>query len=156
MFPNIGHRRNTGIKYHRITGSENKEVYNRGWAMGAADSHAGDFVRNRERQIEHLRSILPVEPLVLSPFDAELFGHWWFEGPEFLDLVLRKAAYDQDVFRLTTPSIYLSENPTLQMVAPSPSKSARNASRLSIARFTASESAARSTVPFRPMVKDSL
>jgi 1,4-alpha-glucan branching enzyme len=58
---------------------------------------------------------------VLSPFDAELFGHWWFEGPEFLDLFLRKAAYDQKVFRLTTPSVYLSENPTLQMVAPSPS-----------------------------------
>ena len=121
VFPNIGHRRNTGIKYHRITGSENKEIYNRGWAMGAADSHAGDFMRSRERQIEHLRSILPVEPLVLSPFDAELFGHWWFEGPEFLNLFLRKAAFDQDVFRLTTPSIYLSENPTLQMVAPSPS-----------------------------------
>jgi len=89
--------------------------------MGAADSHAGDFLRAREGQIEHLRSILPVEPLVLSPFDAELFGHWWFEGPEFLDLFLRKAAFDQSVFRLTTPSVYLSENPTLQMVSPSPS-----------------------------------
>jgi len=121
VFPNIGHRRNTGIKYHRITGSPHKELYNRGWAMGAADSHAANFLHNRERQIAHLRSVLPVEPIVLSPFDAELFGHWWFEGPEFLDLFLRKAAYDQQVFRLTTPSIYLSENPTLQMVAPSPS-----------------------------------
>lgn len=121
VFPNVGHRRNTGIKYHRITGSEQKEIYNRGWAMGAADSHAADFLRARERQIAHLRSILPVEPLVLSPFDAELFGHWWFEGPEFLDLFLRKAAYDQDVFRLTTPTTYLAENPTLQMVSPSPS-----------------------------------
>jgi len=121
VFPNVGHRRNTGIKYHRITGSDHKDIYNRGWAMGAADAHAGDFLRARERQIEHLRSILPVEPLVLSPFDAELFGHWWFEGPEFLDLFLRKAAFDQSTFRLTTPSTYLSENPTLQMVSPSPS-----------------------------------
>ncbi len=121
VIPNIGHRRNTGIKYHRITGTQHKELYNRGWAMGAADSHAANFLQNRERQIAHLRSVLPVEPIVLSPFDAELFGHWWFEGPEFLDLFLRKAAYDQQVFRLTTPSIYLSENPTLQMVAPSPS-----------------------------------
>ena len=121
VVPNIGHRRNTGIKYHRITGSEHKELYNRGWALGAADSHAGDFLRNRERQIEHLRSILPIDPLVLSPFDAELFGHWWFEGPEFLDLFLRKAAFDQSVFRMTTPTAYLAEHPTLQMVAPSPS-----------------------------------
>ena len=121
VFPNIGHRRNTGIKYHRITGSEHKELYNRGWAMGAADSHAGDFLRNRVKQIEHLRSILPIDPLIVSPFDAELFGHWWFEGPEFLDLFLRKAAFDQSVFRLTTPGEYLSTHPTLQMVAPSPS-----------------------------------
>lgn len=121
VFPNVGHRRLTGIKYHRITGSETKDVYNRGWAMGAADAHASDFVESRKRQIARLRSILPVEPIVLSPFDAELFGHWWFEGPEFLDLMLRKAVYDQDVFRLSSPTDYLAEHPTLQMVAPSPS-----------------------------------
>ncbi len=119
--PNIGHRRNTGIKYRRITGSETKDLYNRGWALGAAEAHASDFVQNRIRQIEHLRTILPVDPIVVSPFDAELFGHWWFEGPEFLDLFLRKAAYDQDVFRLTTPTQYLATHPTLQMVSPSPS-----------------------------------
>lgn len=121
VFPNIGHRRNTGIKYHRITGGPDKDFYRRDWALGAADAHAGDFLRNREKQIAHLRSILPIDPLVLSPFDAELFGHWWFEGPEFLDLFLRKAVFDQSVFRLTTPGEYLSRHPTLQMVAPSPS-----------------------------------
>jgi 1,4-alpha-glucan branching enzyme len=34
---------------------------------------------------------------------------------------LRKAAYDQKVFQLTTPSMYLFNHPTLQMVSPSPS-----------------------------------
>jgi 1,4-alpha-glucan branching enzyme len=121
VLPNLGHRRNTGIKYHRISGSANKEVYNRAWAMAAADHHANDFLNARIGQIEHLRKMLPVEPIVLSPFDAELFGHWWYEGPEFLDLFLRKAAYDQKVFRLTTPGMYLKENPTQQMVSPSPS-----------------------------------
>lgn len=121
IFPNVGHRRNTGIKYYRITNSEEKQIYNRAWAMGAVDAHANDFLHHRERQIKHLKSILPVEPLVLSPFDAELFGHWWFEGPEFLEIFLRKAAMDQKIFHLTTPTIYLSKNPTLQMVAPSPS-----------------------------------
>jgi 1,4-alpha-glucan branching enzyme len=89
--------------------------------MAAADHHAGDFLNARIGQIEHLRQNLPVEPIVLSPFDAELFGHWWYEGPEFLDLFLRKAAYDQKTFRLTTPSAYLHENPTQQMLSPSPS-----------------------------------
>jgi len=125
-FPQVGHHRFTGIKYHRITGSENKELYRRDWAMGAADSHAGHFLQSRMQQIEQLRATLPVDPLVLSPFDAELFGHWWFEGPEFLDLFLRKAAFDQKVFQLTTPTRYLAGHPTLQMVSPSPSSWGNN------------------------------
>ena len=121
VMPDTGCRRNTGFKYHRITGSPHKETYNRAWAMAAADHHAGDFLNNRIHQIEHLRSVLPTEPIIVSPFDAELFGHWWYEGPEFLNFFLRKAAYDQKTFRLTTPSDYLKENATQQMVAPSPS-----------------------------------
>ncbi len=121
VYPEVGHRRFTGIKYHRITGSEQKDLYHRDWAMGAADSHAGHFVHSRVEQMNHLRSILPVDPIILSPFDAELFGHWWYEGPEFLDLVLRKAVYDQQAFTLTTPTHYLTNHTTLQIVAPSPS-----------------------------------
>ena len=32
------------------------------------------------------------DPIVVAPFDAELFGHWWFEGPRFLESFIRKAA----------------------------------------------------------------
>lgn len=116
------HRRFTGIKYHRITGANQpKDLYHRGWAEGAVDAHAAHFLDSRKNQIAGLASSLPVEPIVLSPFDAELFGHWWFEGPEFLDLFLRKAAYDQDVFRLDTPSAYLERHPTQQVIEPAPS-----------------------------------
>lgn len=122
FLPATGHRHFTGIKYHRITGRhEHKEIYNPGWAAGAVDSHAGHFLNSRKHQIEELARSLPVEPIVLSPFDAELFGHWWYEGPEFLDLFLRKAIYDQDIFRLSTPSDYLRRNPTQQLIAPAPS-----------------------------------
>ena len=121
VYPEVGHRRYTGIKYHRITGSEQKEYYRRDWAMGAADAHASHFVQSRVQQIEQLSSAMPIDPIVLSPFDAELFGHWWFEGPEFLDLALRKAAYDQKAFQLTTPTRYLARHPTLQVVTPSSS-----------------------------------
>lgn len=117
-----GTRRFTGLKYHRITGrTHDKELYNRGWAMGAADSHAGNFMANRAAQISHLRGNMNVDPIVVSPFDAELFGHWWFEGPEFLNLFIRKAVYDQQEFRLTTPSGYLDGHDTLQLVVPSAS-----------------------------------
>jgi 1,4-alpha-glucan branching enzyme len=60
-------------------------------------------------------------PIVVAPFDAELFGHWWFEGPRFLDLVIRKSVYDQKDFELTTPSGYLAQHPAQQILAPAAS-----------------------------------
>lgn len=117
-----GPRRYTGIKYHRITGANQpKDIYNRGWAAGAIEAHANHFLESRKQQIAGLAASLPVEPIVLSPFDAELFGHWWFEGPEFLNLFLRKAAFDQNVFRLDTPTAYLEHHPTQQVITPSAS-----------------------------------
>ncbi len=116
------HRRFTGLKYHRITGrTADKDYYRRSWAMGAMDSHAQNFMVNRTQQIGHLKENLPVSPIVVSPFDAELFGHWWYEGPEFLDMAIRKCVYDQDVFQLCTPGDYLKTHPTLQVMAPSDS-----------------------------------
>jgi 1,4-alpha-glucan branching enzyme len=116
------HRRFTGIKYHRITGANQpKDIYRLDWAAGAVEAHASHFLDSRVKQMEELCASLPVEPIVLSPFDAELFGHWWFEGPEFLDLFLRKAAYDQQAFRLDTPGAYLERHPTQQIVSPAPS-----------------------------------
>ncbi len=115
-------RKFTGFKYHRITGAgAAKDLYRRDWAMGAADHHAGHFMNARAEQIRQLRGNMNTDPIVVSPFDAELFGHWWFEGPEFLKFFIRKAAYDQHEFKLTSPTKYLAENDTQQMVAPSAS-----------------------------------
>ena len=121
-------RKFTGFKYHRITGrgQPDKEHYHRVWAMAAADSHAGHFMNERREQIESLRRVLDVDPIVVAPFDAELFGHWWFEGPEWLELFIRKAVYDQSTFELTTPGRYVNTHPTLQMVAPSASSWGQN------------------------------
>ncbi len=105
---------------------QDKEHYHRVWAMAAADAHAGHFMDERRGQIESLRRVLDVDPIVVAPFDAELFGHWWFEGPEFLELFIRKAVYDQKTFELTTPGRYVTTHPTLQMVAPSASSWGQN------------------------------
>jgi 1,4-alpha-glucan branching enzyme len=112
----------TGIKYHRITGpSADKAVYNRAAALSAADEHATHFLSARIDQFSNLVQILDQPPLVLSPYDAELFGHWWYEGPEFLNLFVRKAYYDQNVFRFITPGDYLDLHPTHQVAKPAPS-----------------------------------
>ena len=112
----------TGIKYHRITGSAGeKQVYDRGSALQVAAEHAGHFLSARMGQIQQLAGIMDRPPLVLSPYDAELFGHWWYEGPEFLDYFVRKTHYDQQVFSLITPREYLRLHPTQQVATPSAS-----------------------------------
>jgi len=112
----------TGIKYYRVTGSGiGKEVYERKAAVETADEHANDFLRARVAQIERLLEILDHPPFVLCPYDAELFGHWWYEGPEFLNYFVRKAYYDQNVFELITPEEFLTRHPTNQVATPAAS-----------------------------------
>lgn len=113
-------RIHTGIKYYRITGKTNhKEPYVRKWALDKAAEHAGNFMFNRGRQIEFLHDTFKFRPVITAPYDAELFGHWWFEGPEWLNFLLRKIARDQKLLRTITPSEYLDENPDLQTISPS-------------------------------------
>ena len=114
-----GVRINTGIKYYRITGSENKEPYNPHLAREKASEHAGNFMFNREKQIGYLYDFMHKKPIIVSPYDTELFGHWWYEGPQWLDFLIRKIRFDQDIIRMITPSEYLSENPRNQVITPS-------------------------------------
>jgi 1,4-alpha-glucan branching enzyme len=115
-----GARINTGIKYHKITGnSDHKEIYDREAALGTAADHAGNFMFNREKQVEHLSGIMDHAPIIVSPYDAELFGHWWFEGPEWLDFLLRKMHYDQDMVKTITPGEYLELYNEYPVITPS-------------------------------------
>jgi len=117
-----GSRTNIGIKYHAITGrTEEKKVYNPDWALERAAEHAGNFMFNRERQLEYLASIMDRKPIIVAPYDAELFGHWWFEGPDWLNFFFRKACYDQKIFKTVTASDYLQLHPKIQVATPSAS-----------------------------------
>jgi 1,4-alpha-glucan branching enzyme len=116
-----GSRKFSGIKYHRITGQvAEKDFYDRQAAETAAEEHANHFLEQRRAQIRQLAA-LDVDPIVVAPFDAELFGHWWFEGPLFLEKFIRKAAFDQNEFYLTTPSEFLETHPTQQAIKPAAS-----------------------------------
>lgn len=117
----IGHRTHLGVKYYAITGKTvHKQPYNRAWALNKAREHADNFVFNRERQVEYLAEQMhPHPPLVLAPYDAELFGHWWFEGPEFLDFVFRKLHWHHELIQSITVPQYLGISPRCQVAQPS-------------------------------------
>ena len=114
-----GNRVNLGIKYFRITGpGEHKEPYKPSIAREKAASHAGNFLFNREKQVEWLHDFLKIKPIIVSPYDAELFGHWWYEGPEWIEFLIRKTFFDQKTIAMITPFEYLERHPKLQVVSP--------------------------------------
>ena len=83
----------TGLKYCRITGSEDKQIYRPWNAMRLAEDHARLFVANREATVTELLPKMEGNKVsILCPYDAELFGHWWFEGPEFIERMFERAA----------------------------------------------------------------
>lgn len=112
----------TGIKYYRITGGQGeKQIYDRGAALQAADEHARHFLNSRVEQVRQLAGVLDRPPLIVAPYDAELFGHWWYEGPEFLDYFARRLCGEQDTIALITPGEYLRRHPTNQIALPAAS-----------------------------------
>jgi 1,4-alpha-glucan branching enzyme len=115
-----GNRINLGIKYYRITGPGNrKEPYRPALARERAAVHAGNFMFNREKQAAYLHGMLGTKPIIVSPYDAELFGHWWYEGPEWVEFLMRKMHFDQETIEPITPSEYLARHPKLQVLEPS-------------------------------------
>ncbi len=118
-----GVRINTGIKYYKITGTtSHKEPYNPDAARDKASDQAGNFMFNREKQIEYLSGEMPLRaPIIVAPYDAELYGHWWYEGPQWLDFLIRKIRYDQKTIALTTPGEYLKLYKKYQVLAPAAS-----------------------------------
>ncbi|WP_340122764.1 glycoside hydrolase family 57 protein [Methylobacter svalbardensis] len=117
-------RINTGIKYHRVTGDNlPKEIYNPRRALAKAREHAQDFVDKRQRQIDRLGATMDDgrQPIIVAPYDAELFGHWWFEGTHWLEWVLRLASESTGGVQLSSCGDYLKQQPSPQVATPAAS-----------------------------------
>lgn len=66
-------------------------MYSPGAAVAAVEKDADDFVAVvRKRLIELAREREGKPGLVVAAYDTELFGHWWHEGPAWLELILRR------------------------------------------------------------------
>ncbi len=92
-----GHRMYTGIKYHAITHDQlhDKWVYDPDIARQRAGRARGALPEARQRQAEGLAAGMDRPPMIVSPYDAELYGHWWYEGPLFLGDLFRQLHFDQ-------------------------------------------------------------
>jgi 1,4-alpha-glucan branching enzyme len=115
-----GIRINTGMKYYRITdrNSNKKEPYNPERAMQRVREHAHAFVNKQQQQVQLVARFMDREPVISCPYDAELFGHWWFEGPAWLDQVARLMASDSIPLSLAAPSDLLEDAEKYQELQP--------------------------------------
>lgn len=99
-----GARFMTGLKLHRITGDgDHKEAYDPHRARERTREHARHFLEQRAQSLSKSHANGLATPLAVAPYDAELFGHWWFEGPHFLEQVFRQLA-GQDALQPVTSS----------------------------------------------------
>jgi len=115
------HRSPTGLKYHRITGdTPHKEAYDPERAAERVAAHAAHFVEARRAQVDWLCRTMDRPPVVVCPYDAELFGHLWYEGVDWLEAVLRRLAVTPDL-EATTLSADLDRHPVLQRAMPAAS-----------------------------------
>jgi 1,4-alpha-glucan branching enzyme len=96
FLPSGGTRTHLGLKYYRITDrrTPHREPYDPARAAERAAAHADHFVAGRIAQARAAVSALGQPAFLLAPYDAELFGHWWYEGPAWLDLVLDRLEKD--------------------------------------------------------------
>ncbi len=109
----------TGYKYYSITGeTEEKRPYDRDKALKKIEEHAENFIYNRRKQLQKFEGKMDRVPYIVAPFDAELFGHWWFEGVDWLEAVVRRIDASNDL-DLMTPSEYLELYPSNQEGVPS-------------------------------------
>ena len=101
-----------GLRYWRVTDRRlalrEKVLYDPNAARERAEAHADHFASLVIETLREHREATGRTGVVVAPFDTELFGHWWFEGPWWLEAVLRKLEGQVDV---VTASDFLAAHP---------------------------------------------
>ena len=112
-----------GLKFHRITDNSKplneKDFYREDLANEKAKEHAEKYLTQRSEQLKKLITSYSFKPILIAPFDAELFGHWWYEGPLFIKNIFNESAKYK--IKLTHLKEILSKQPIVQRCEPSPS-----------------------------------
>ncbi len=116
----------SGLWYWRITGDEvdlgEKDLYEPAWAAAKIEAHAHHFVSVVADEAAKWHATSTTPGLICAAYDAELFGHWWFEGVQWLARVLELAAGDDHpTITTATAGEYVSAYPATEAVDLPPS-----------------------------------
>jgi len=101
------HRKSSerGLRYHKVTNNKaplsDKHPYYPDDISGKVFEHARHFCDVVRDVLRAYKNETGRAGVVVAPFDAELFGHWWFEGPQFLRDVILTLNRDPEIRLLT-------------------------------------------------------
>ena len=102
----------SGLQYWRVTGSEVdlalKKPYEPDKVIRRVEENSDHFVHMIYSLLKDYREQTGKNGIIAAPYDSELFGHWWFEGPKWIKQVL-KTMVNIEELDLTTISEYLEK-----------------------------------------------
>lgn len=106
---------NSGMHYWRITSPStdlgDKMLYDPVLAMSRINENSDHYTTLLYHMLNDYKKATGKDGLIMVSFDTELFGHWWFEGVEFIKQTIAKLhKYNEGVDRLTA-SEYLEKHP---------------------------------------------
>ncbi|MDH4156885.1 MAG: DUF1957 domain-containing protein [candidate division Zixibacteria bacterium] len=105
-----------GHRYWEVTSAKSdladKMEYHREWAMARLPENCSHFSSKVEEILSAYYQDSRKEGVLVAPYDAELFGHWWFEGPLFLKQVLKNICQSDKVELTSLAEHYDRSQPT--------------------------------------------
>ncbi|MCX6145793.1 MAG: DUF1957 domain-containing protein [Candidatus Kapabacteria bacterium] len=95
------------LRYWRVTDAKadmaDKDFYHPDWTNKNVDLQANHFIHHLENTVNHFNKENVKVATLCTPFDTELFGHWWFEGPQFIKALI-KGLHFSPYIKCTTAS----------------------------------------------------
>ena len=99
-----------GHRYWKVTSPKSdladKQIYEPGVIEGRIEENASHFVHLVKNILAEHQKNTGKPGILVAPFDSELFGHWWFEGPRFLEKVIEKIGSENEIELSTAGEYY--------------------------------------------------
>ena len=110
----------SGLHYWRVTGANVdlacKEHYEPRWAAQRVAEHSSHYAHLVENLLTNFYQETGEFGIIAAAYDTELFGHWWFEGIDWLKQVLQHLS-QSDLVSLTTAGEFVSRHPPQDILA---------------------------------------
>jgi 1,4-alpha-glucan branching enzyme len=104
------------LRYWRVTDNKAdmmyKTLYHPDWTFDKIDKQSNHFIHHIENSSNWFNSATQgLFTTICTPFDTELFGHWWFEGPLFLKAVIKGLSHSPYVNSATASEQFIRTKP---------------------------------------------